>query len=227
MLEALQQTRAAAADEPGVQAIAEAMYVEERQGQKKTVGARDLPAGEQIERVRGNVVVREDGALGHAGGAGGVDDAGGGIAVQKNLRAFVGQNGGVAREIRRMPEGHGAGKLSCGDHSRRLGIAEDMRQLALAIEDVDGNEDHAQLEAGEIQVDHLEAIGEVNAQAIARFKLAPGQQLSQAIAAGVDIAESVGGSLEFERGLAAASMEGKIEEVKEIQKVKIPWRGRR
>ena len=211
MFEALQQTHAASADQPTVQSVAEAVNMEEREGEQKTIGTRNLPAGQQIQRVRCHVVVREDGAFGDSGGSGCIDDAGGGIAIQKNLRPFVWQNGGFSREIRWIPDGSGAGEVSCGDDGYGLRVGENVGQLALAIEDVDGNEDQAQLDAGEIQVDHLEAIGEVNAQAIARFKLAPGQQLSQAIAAGVDIAEGVGGSLEFKRGLAAAPLEGEIE----------------
>ena len=191
MLEAFQQAHAASADEPAMQAVAEAVDVEEREREQETIGARDLPAGEKIERVRGQVVVREDGALGDAGGAGGVDDAGGRIAIQSNLRPFVGQGGGFAREIRGIPDGRGAGELSCGDHGHGFGVGEDVVQLALAIEDVDGNEDHAQLDAGQIQIDHLDAVGQINTEAVAGLQAALCEQLSQAIAAGVDVAEGV------------------------------------
>ena len=100
--------------------------------------------------------------------------------------------------------GHGAGEFRCGDHGHGLGVGEDMGQLALAIENIDRDEDHAQLDAGEIQVDHFEAVGEVDAKAVAGLQPALGEQLSQAIAARVDVAEGVCSALEFERGVVAA-----------------------
>src|SRR5580698_9220086 len=104
MLETLQQARAASADEPAVQAVAKAVDVEERESEQKTIGTRYLPAGEQIERVRRHVVVREDGAFGDTGGAGGVDNASGGIAIERNLGPFVCHSRRLARKIRRIPQ---------------------------------------------------------------------------------------------------------------------------
>ena len=96
-----------------------------------------------------------------------------------------------------------------------------MRELALAVEDVDGDEDYSELDAGQIQVDHFEAIREVDAQAVACFEATVSQQPSQAIAPGVDVAEGVACALKFERGLIAPGVEGKIEELSEIQKLKV------
>ena len=59
-----------------------------------------------------------------------------------------------------------------GDHRLRLRIAEDVRDLALAIQNIDGDEDHAQLHAGEIEVDHLQAVGQIDAQPVAGFQAA-------------------------------------------------------
>ena len=120
---------------------------------------------------------------------------------------WFGESGGVARKIGRIPDGRGAGELGCGDHGHGLGVAEDVRQLALAVQDIDRNEDHAQLEAGEIQIDHLEAVGQVNAEPVAGFQPALREQLRQAIAARVDIAERVGLALEFKRDVVAAALE--------------------
>jgi predicted DNA-binding protein (UPF0251 family) len=96
-----------------------------------------------------------------------------------------------------------------------------MRELALAVQDVDGDEDYSELDAGQIQVDHFEAIREVDAEAVACFEAAASKQLGKTIAADVDVAESVGGALEFERKLAAPGVEGKIEELSEVQKLKV------
>ena len=87
VLEALQQAHAAAGEQPAVQAVAERVDVEQGQREQEAVGGGDLPAGEQIDGVGGEVVVGEDGAFRRAGGAGGVDDAGGRIAVERARRA--------------------------------------------------------------------------------------------------------------------------------------------
>ena len=88
--------------------------------------------------------------------------------------------------------GAGLGNSVVGDHGHGFGVSQDVGQFALAIEDVDWNEDHAELDASQIQVNHLDAVGEVDAEAIAGLKPALGQQLGQPIAACVDVAEGVG-----------------------------------
>ena len=70
-----------------MQAVAERVDVEQRQGEQEPVGGGDLPAGEQVDGVGGEVVVGEDGAFGRAGGAGGVDDAGGSVAIEGDIGA--------------------------------------------------------------------------------------------------------------------------------------------
>ena len=42
-------------------------------------------------------------------------------------------------------------------------IVDDVRNLALAIKNIDRHEDHARLHAGEKEIDHLHAIREVHA----------------------------------------------------------------
>lgn len=221
VLKALKQTHAASADEPAMQSVAEAVHMEQRQRQQKTIGARDLPARQKIERVRGEVVVREDGALGDAGGAGCINDAGGRIAVESDLRPAVRKRSRFAREIHGTPNRRGAREGRGGDHGRGLGVRKDVHELALAIQDVDRDEDHAKLDAGEIEVDHFEAIRKVDAKAITCFEAAKRKQLGQAIAAGVDVAEGICGALEFEGDVIAPGVEREIEELSEIQKLKV------
>ena len=213
MLEAFQQTHAASADEPAVQAVAKAVHVEKRQGEQETIGARYLPARQQIERVRRHIVVRQNGAFGNAGSAGSIDDSCRSIAIKRNWRPLVPECSRVAREIRRIPDRHRAGKFTRGDHSNGLGVREDMGQLALAVKDVDRDENHAQLEACEIQIDDLQAVGQVDAKPIAGFEPAPRPAIGQPIAARVDIAKRIAGALEFKRRMVAAADEGEIEEV--------------
>ena len=61
--------------------------MEERQREQQLVAIRNLPAREQIEGVGREVVVRENGALGRAGGAGRVDQRGRRIAIENRPRA--------------------------------------------------------------------------------------------------------------------------------------------
>ena len=166
MLEALQQAHAAAAGEPAVQAVAEGVDVEERQREQEAVGGGDLPAGEQVDGVGGEIVVGEDGAFGRAGGAGGVDDAGGRVAIERRSRGGRGHGGGFGGEFGGVQSGR---RSKARRRSTAAGSAslQDVRDLAVAIEDVDGDEDDAELDAGEIEVDHLDAVGEVDAEAVA------------------------------------------------------------
>jgi hypothetical protein len=82
-----------------------------------------------------------------------------------------------------------------------------MREFAFAVKNIDGNEDHAELDAGEIQIDHFDTIRQVNTQAVAGFQTAMGEELRQTITTAVDVAEGKGNTLEFERGLIAAAGE--------------------
>ena len=123
--------------------------------------------------------------------------------------------------------GAGLANVGCGDHGRGLSVGENMGQFALAVQDVDRNEDHAQLDAGEIHIDHLHAVGKINAKPVAQLQPALSEQQSQAITARVDLAESVGCAFEFESGLVPASGERKIKKVKKVQRPKIAWPDRR
>ena len=84
LIEALQQAHAAAAGQPAMQPIAERVYVEERQRQQKAIGRGDLPARNQTDGVGGEIVVREDGALGSSGGPRCIDDASRCVAIERN-----------------------------------------------------------------------------------------------------------------------------------------------
>jgi hypothetical protein len=55
--------------------------------------------------------------------------------------------GGFASERRRAPDRDRRVDIAIGDDGTRFGVLEDVRQLALAVEDVDRHEDHAELEA--------------------------------------------------------------------------------
>src|SRR5438105_7930012 len=135
-----------------MQAVAERVDVEERKGEEKAIAIADLPTSQQVDRIGEEVVVCKDGAFRRAGGAGGVDDRGRCVAVEWDVwsRCIF-----ACEEIVRV------------DDEFRFGVVRDVADLAIAIENVDRNEDHAELHAGEIEVDQLDAIGEIDAEAIA------------------------------------------------------------
>ena len=78
--------------------------MKERQREQEAVGRGDLPAGEEVDGIGGEVVVGEDRALGRAGGAGGVDDARRRVAVERDRRAGIGMASGrvASGELGRM-----------------------------------------------------------------------------------------------------------------------------
>src|SRR5439155_1779328 len=83
MIESLEQSHAASAEEPAVQAVAEGVNVEKGESEEEAVVAGDPPAVHQINGVRREVVMGENRSLGRAGGAGGVDDRRGRVAVER------------------------------------------------------------------------------------------------------------------------------------------------
>src|ERR1700737_1390821 len=91
-----------------------------------------------------------------------------------------------------------------------------MGDLALSVQNVDGHENHAQLDARQVEVDHLQAVGEVYAKAIAGFESALFEQVGDAGAALVDLAEGQRAALELKRDCVPAFDEGEIKQIGEI-----------
>ena len=205
MFEALEQPHPASADEPGVQAVAEAVDVEEREREQESIGPGNLPAGGKIQCISGEIIVGEHRAFRCSRGSGGIDDPGGRLAVDGSDRTFVRQPCGCSRDVVRIPDGKGTREFGARYDCGGVGIGEDVGNLSVAVEDIDGNENDPELDAGEEKIDHLDAIGQVYAKAVAGMEAALGEQLSQAIAATVDVAEGVGGALIFKCGGVAAA----------------------
>ncbi len=65
-----------------MEAVAEAVDVEEGQREEEPVGGGDLPAGGESDGIGGEVVVGKHRAFGDAGGARGIDDSGGCFAIE-------------------------------------------------------------------------------------------------------------------------------------------------
>src|SRR5206468_8319164 len=88
--------------------------------------------------------------------------------------------------------------------------------LPLAIEDVDRHEDHAELHAGEEKVDELDAVGEMDAEAVALRVAALLQRVRDAIAPRLELAERIRMPLPLQCGRPCARDEREVEEVKEV-----------
>ena len=76
-----------------------------------------------------------------------------------------------------------------GDDQLRLGIRDDVGDLALPIQDVDRDEHHAGLHAGEEEIDELEPVRQLNREPIARLEPAPAQHRRDPRRAVRDLAE--------------------------------------
>jgi len=100
----------------------------------------------------------------------------------------------------------GAPRDSRTDDEERLGIAGDVSDLAIAIENVDGNEHDAELHAGEIEIDQLDAIRQIRADAISFAQTARAQRPRHPVAARFDLAKCERPTFEFERRDVARSI---------------------
>jgi hypothetical protein len=193
-----------------VQAVGERVDVEKRKREKQPIGWSELPTSKETDGVGGEVVVGEDGAFGDACGAGGIDECGRGAAIE---RLAVVERRRVSGEIGEGPNRHGAIEGSHGDESFGFGVGDDVVDFAAAIEDVDGHEDHAEAEAGEVEVDELDVVGEIDAETIAALEAAGMKSGGHTAGAEIEIAEGVESAFEFESGFGRAAVEREIEEV--------------
>ena len=73
-----------------------------------------------------------------------------------------------------------------------------------------------QFHAGQVEIDHLDAIGQVDAESVAGIQAAVRQQIGQALRTRVKFAEREAAVLEFKRHGIAASYERKVEEVVQV-----------
>ena len=138
------EPHATAARQPGADAVAEAVDVKERQHGEVAVGRGDPPGSDHGSGVRREVAAGEHRALGAARRTRRVDEGRG------RLRADDGDRpigwGGLRRggEGGHVPHGHAGrdevGEVRGRDHGRRVGVADDVGDLALAVEHVDRDE---------------------------------------------------------------------------------------
>ena len=156
-------------EQRGVQGDEQAVHVEDRQRMQQHVARHEAPVGVQRLGVGGDVAMRDHGALGAAGGAGGVDQRGEIVgAARRPLRAcgFC-----LAASCAKVPEPSAAmvsterdlvglgGALDLGDalggddDHGRLGVADEIFELGSGVGGVERIEDGADLEGGQVEED--------------------------------------------------------------------------
>ena len=167
--------------------------------------------------------MRENGALGKAGGAGGVDERGGGVAIDGGGSGRARRGHVACGEIGGLPDRHavdGREIFRRGDDGAGGGIGNDVGDLALAIKNVDRYKDDAGFDAGQVEVDEFERVEEIDAEAVSGREATAQQQVGEAVGALVDFAEGVLAALPLEsHGLAAAEQR----QVKEMGQVHGAW----
>src|SRR5580704_13991480 len=94
-----------------------------------------------------------------------------------------------------------------------------MRDLALAVQDVDGNENGAELQTCQVEIDYLDAVREIDADPVAGLDPAPAKRLRHAVRSHVDIAESVRAAVKLQRGSVAAANQREIEQVEQVHTI--------
>src|SRR5205085_6220038 len=91
-----------------------------------------------------------------------------------------------------------------------------VRDLAIAIQDIDGHKNDTQFDAGQVEIDHLDTVGEIYAEAVTGMQTAVREQIGEAIGARIEFAEGEAAVLPFERHRIAARNKRKVEEVVQI-----------
>lgn len=172
-----------------------------------------MPGGVERGGVGGEVVVGEHGAFGDAGGAGGVDESGDVVAIDGDLRAGVGVSCCFGEE---------SGEEGGIDEEAGGGVGEDVGELAFAVEDVDGDDDGAELEDGEEEVNVAGTVGEVDGDAVALCDAAGGEGVGEAVGLEVDVAEGEGVRLPFESGRGGAGDKRDVKKLDEVHNHPFP-----
>ena len=91
-----------------------------------------------------------------------------------------------------------------------------MGDFTVAVKNVDGYENHAEFEASQIRVNHVDGIDEVDAEAVAGAEAFCLKQACEAVTAGIDFPESVFLTGKLEGNGVAPAFEGLVEKVAKI-----------
>ncbi len=163
-----------------------------------------MPAGGQIDAVSGEIIVRQRRAFGLSSGSGSVNQRCRSIAIE------IGKANGAGIRVEKSRQ------LIFGDEDFGIGVAQDVRHFTIAIEDIDRHENRTEFHASQEEIDHLDPIGEVDANAVALRDASGGERVGHAVGTCVDFAEGKFRALPFERDPVAAAGEGEIEKLAKV-----------
>ena len=80
-------------------------------------------------------------------------------------------------------------KIAGRDHGLRLRVSNQVRHLSFSVQHIDGYEENAGLHTGEIQIDQLDAIREIDGQSVALAQATLFEQMRQPVAAAVELSK--------------------------------------
>src|SRR6478672_3896838 len=131
------------------------------------------------------------------------------IAVAQRRKRIGWLRRGRHRKVINGPLRHrfGGRRGSIEDKRTRCGIAQDVTSFALSIQNVDWNEDEADLRAGDEEIDVLRPVWQIHPEPVACRQTASQELSREAIASGVDLAKRDGLARAFERTPIAAAFE--------------------
>ena len=137
-------------------------------------------------------------------------------AVDRRVQRIRRLIGGRGRQLRHVPGRAPSRHRTGGNQRLRFRVGHHVRDLTLLIQHVHRHDDDAELEARQEHVDELDAIVEIEAEAIARPQAAPAQDVRQPIAASIEIAEGEFTPGPLEGGVSGAQHERTIEELEKV-----------
>ena len=83
-------------------------------------------------------------------------------------------------------------KIASSDHGLWLRVPNQVRDLSFSVQHIDGYEENARLHTSEIEIDQLDAIGEINCQPVALAQATLSEQMREPIAADVEFSKRPG-----------------------------------
>jgi hypothetical protein len=181
-----------------MKAITQPMDVKQRKGEEKTVVGTDSPTVQQIDSIRGEVVLGQNSSLGRARSARGINDSDGCVSIGGGPCWYILLCRYVARQIGSCPYRDLRCDWLIGHNPSRFCIAQNVRDLSIAIKNIDRNKNDSRFYTGQIDVDHLNTIRQVDTESITRIEPVAEQPVHHAIASRVNIAERVRLILEFQ-----------------------------
>ena len=201
MFKPFQQAHPATTDQPCMHSVSQCMNVEQRQRQQKTVRLRYLPTGDDVQRIRREIVVRKHRPFRCPRCPRCVDDPRSSVAIQIHCRPAH------RHPLRRS---HPLFNVFCRDMRRRFGIAENVRDLPVTVQNIDRHKDHSGFHCRQIEQNHLRAISHIDTKPVPLHQTSLQHQVRQLITPVINFAKSEVAVLPLQRYTLSAVDEREI-----------------